>query len=93
MKEGARCEIILLQKSPPLESGITILCDNYVEWCVPLEKLEVSDTLETVLNFGTFNLDSPQELAKNGNLIWERGRGQRTCCRTPGNEALCEDNM
>jgi hypothetical protein len=60
--------------SPPLSSRIEIPHEQFDEWYVSTSKLSFPSELEIFVNYGGFTLASPEELTKDDDPTWERGR-------------------
>ena len=60
--------------SPPLSNHVEIPHDQFDEWYVSTSQLSFPDDLEVFVNYGGFTLVSPEELTKDDDPAWERGR-------------------
>lgn len=60
--------------SPPLNKTISVPYEQYDEWYISHSELNFPNELEIFVNYGGFNLASPDELTKDDDPTWERGR-------------------
>jgi len=60
--------------SPPISENIEIPHDQYDEWYFSKSELTFPTEIELFVNYGAFNLASPDQLTRDDDPSWERGR-------------------